>query len=62
MAPSAARGLSLSMATPSSRYSGACNIISDGSIEPDARTKYSHRAVWLARHQNAYGPDAGSNL
>ncbi|MBB4259727.1 hypothetical protein GGD66_006567 [Bradyrhizobium sp. CIR48] len=37
------------MATPSSRYSGARDVVGDLNIEADARPEYSHGAVWLAR-------------
>jgi hypothetical protein len=36
------------MATPSNRYRGARNVISNGSIKADASTKHAHGAVLLA--------------
>jgi hypothetical protein len=50
------------MATPSSRYRGARNVISNGPIKADASTKHAHGSVLLAGNRDVYGPDSGGKL
>jgi hypothetical protein len=50
------------MATPSGRYRGARNVISNGSIKTDASAKHAHGTILLADNRDIYGSDSGSKL
>lgn len=50
------------MATPSSRYRSAGNVISNRLVKADAGAKHAHGAIRLASNRDVYGSDPWGKL